>query len=381
MSKEVEQDKTNELLHVAVCQAVQLLTQGHNGEASSALRQSLVDYADAVEAKPDEPQPLDVILFCPACWGQHVDNPDPSIGWDNPPHRSHLCHYCAAVWRPSDSPTNGVDKISTKGTRDNWTPCDTRADVAAAETANVWQKATGIAQANGANETHLSILRLYAVKAARASPSTVPAERMSDDDLRKQINFHEAEALRLGDEISKVWRFRVRGGIATDEDKAFAAQIAPTAQGDPSLEDLAIEAAQFLENAVELGDGFSDDRSRSVAQVLRERVAARRALSTTTVAQKSDISNQAQRWPEGVRSSCCNAATVYHADGFECTACKKWCAGIERPSASEHAQRAADRICKLSKDRFDRMLRLPGPDEVAAIIQDELGKGEDERSE
>jgi hypothetical protein len=39
--------------------------------------------------------------------------------WDNPPHRSHLCHGCGHVWRPADVPTNGVATITTKGKADS----------------------------------------------------------------------------------------------------------------------------------------------------------------------------------------------------------------------------------------------------------------------
>jgi hypothetical protein len=81
--------------------------------------------------------PIDVVLFCPKCCTQHIDAPEepkpskPSDstgamaaayfgtpaeravdnifgGWTNPPHKSHLCHGCGHIWRPSDHPTNGV---------------------------------------------------------------------------------------------------------------------------------------------------------------------------------------------------------------------------------------------------------------------------------
>lgn len=35
-----------------------------------------------------------------------------------PAHRSHLCHSCGFVWRPSDRATNGVSEIKTKGKDD-----------------------------------------------------------------------------------------------------------------------------------------------------------------------------------------------------------------------------------------------------------------------
>lgn len=68
-----------------------------------------------------EPQtPVDMILICPGCGGQHIDAPDPAVGWTNPPHKSHLCVVCKLVWRPADVPTNGVQSIKTKGKDDNW---------------------------------------------------------------------------------------------------------------------------------------------------------------------------------------------------------------------------------------------------------------------
>lgn len=81
--------------------------------------------------------PIPMILFCPSCGVQHVDKaeshkPDCTLvlkpamevrcdcgAWTNPPHRSHLCAYCAHVWRPADVPTTGVLTIETHGERDH----------------------------------------------------------------------------------------------------------------------------------------------------------------------------------------------------------------------------------------------------------------------
>lgn len=60
--------------------------------------------------------PIDMLLYCPKCQSQHVDAPFGA--WDNPPHRSHLCHSCGHIWRPSDHCTNGVAVIATKGEKD-----------------------------------------------------------------------------------------------------------------------------------------------------------------------------------------------------------------------------------------------------------------------
>lgn len=79
------------------------------------------------------PAPIDMVLHCPACGLQHVDEPeggpemqpDGSVHteeyWSNPPHRSHLCHNatCRHVWRPADVPTNGVAAVKTRGQNDS----------------------------------------------------------------------------------------------------------------------------------------------------------------------------------------------------------------------------------------------------------------------
>ena len=59
--------------------------------------------------------PIDMILFCPYCGKQHIDKPDPASGWNNPPHRTHLCAGCGSEWRPATIATNGVAKITEPG--------------------------------------------------------------------------------------------------------------------------------------------------------------------------------------------------------------------------------------------------------------------------
>lgn len=76
------------------------------------------------------PAPIPMVLYCPACGMQHVDATEsreytlpgfrpPAPHWDNPPHRSHLCHGCGHIWRPADVPTEGVAAIQTRGQADN----------------------------------------------------------------------------------------------------------------------------------------------------------------------------------------------------------------------------------------------------------------------
>lgn len=89
-----------------------------------------------------EAKPIDMILHCPNCGKQHIDEPKActmgmecgSVGvcyaaamgepdrcdaWANEPHRSHLCHGCGYIWRPADVATNGVKGIKTRGRDDS----------------------------------------------------------------------------------------------------------------------------------------------------------------------------------------------------------------------------------------------------------------------
>ena len=71
----------------------------------------------AIRAKLAEPIPM--VLHCPVCHDQHIDAPEPGNGWNNPPHKSHLCHTCGTIWRPASVPTTGVVNVSM-GSKDNW---------------------------------------------------------------------------------------------------------------------------------------------------------------------------------------------------------------------------------------------------------------------
>lgn len=68
--------------------------------------------------------PIPMVLHCPACGTQHIDAPEPEKGWDNPPHKSHLCHGCGAIWRPAGVPTTGVASLDRLGEHDTWKPGD-----------------------------------------------------------------------------------------------------------------------------------------------------------------------------------------------------------------------------------------------------------------
>lgn len=89
----------------------------------------------------DRGEPIPMVLHCPKCGLQHIDEPDPGpvdLGdanewdakypawettlWTNPPHRSHPCHGCGHIWRPADVPTTGVAAVQTKGKADSPIP-------------------------------------------------------------------------------------------------------------------------------------------------------------------------------------------------------------------------------------------------------------------
>lgn len=88
----------------------------------------------------DAQMPIDMVLHCPRCGLQHIDAPERDMRMDyavvaglaevspgyeprpNPPCRSHQCHNpaCGCIWRPADVPTNGVERLATRGQADNW---------------------------------------------------------------------------------------------------------------------------------------------------------------------------------------------------------------------------------------------------------------------
>lgn len=104
-----------------------LVEQEYVGCGDLDERLALVEDMRAALAAPEKP--IDMILHCPACLEQHIDEPDPpghthvamdgtESRWGNPPHRSHLCKHCGFIWRPADVATNGVAAIKTKGKDD-----------------------------------------------------------------------------------------------------------------------------------------------------------------------------------------------------------------------------------------------------------------------
>lgn len=72
---------------------------------------ALFDSKAATVAQPSTAAPIDMLLFCPRCHLQHVDEAEPESGWTNPPHATHACKGCGLNWRPSNVPTNGVGSL------------------------------------------------------------------------------------------------------------------------------------------------------------------------------------------------------------------------------------------------------------------------------
>lgn len=88
----------------------------------SGLSQKIADAIAALRNEgAAEGEPIPMLLYCPKCGEQHIDEPDERTpGWTNPPHRSHLCHACGCIWRPADVATVGVRHITTLGKADTW---------------------------------------------------------------------------------------------------------------------------------------------------------------------------------------------------------------------------------------------------------------------
>lgn len=67
-------------------------------------------------------KPVKMILHCPVCHQQHIDEIDEEAnpGWKNPPHTSHKCLGCGTIWQPAEIPTEGVRILSRHGKSDTW---------------------------------------------------------------------------------------------------------------------------------------------------------------------------------------------------------------------------------------------------------------------
>jgi hypothetical protein len=102
----------------------QMARYAGTGPETRAMR-ALHAAIDRLAAHQPEQVPIDMVLHCPKCHTQHIDAPEEHwnreflYSWENPPHRSHLCHHCGHIWRPADVPTNGVAAVKTRGKDDS----------------------------------------------------------------------------------------------------------------------------------------------------------------------------------------------------------------------------------------------------------------------
>lgn len=112
-----------------------------DGQVPTNLLRSLIAQHDPLAAVSsiEVPVPaarIDMIIYCPACGLQHIDEPESDEAyasrlttggidpqWTNPDHRSHLCRKedggCGFIFRPADVCTNGIAKVKTRGSADS----------------------------------------------------------------------------------------------------------------------------------------------------------------------------------------------------------------------------------------------------------------------
>lgn len=68
--------------------------------------------AELAALGPDDAPPLPMVMHCPKCSAQHVDEGE----FETIPHRAHLCASCGHTWQPCARPTVGVRSLE-EGTR------------------------------------------------------------------------------------------------------------------------------------------------------------------------------------------------------------------------------------------------------------------------
>ncbi len=64
-------------------------------------------YFDKIERAAQAAKPIPMILFCPSCGEQHIDEGE----WATKLHKTHLCQHCECEWRPANVATVGVETI------------------------------------------------------------------------------------------------------------------------------------------------------------------------------------------------------------------------------------------------------------------------------
>lgn len=55
--------------------------------------------------------PTPMLLFCPVCQFQHIDEDEGDIDWRTRLHRKHLCKKCGGEFKPANIYTVGVKEL------------------------------------------------------------------------------------------------------------------------------------------------------------------------------------------------------------------------------------------------------------------------------
>lgn len=217
--------------------------------------------------------PLPMLLFCPRCGTQHIDRPEvepgrlisggpfagravaPRVTWNNPPHRSHLCHACGIVWRPADVATVGVQSIETHGKADTWS----------ADMPWTGYNRAALSQAAAPAEPRELPTMRNAFRVTEVSGDPDPAKRR----FYMRFSFPSIEALHAADDEWRKFLAAAQAG-AQDEDAYVAKRLS---------EALASVYATIVgDDRVDESDGLNAiQRVEKAAQVLRLEVDLYRA--------------------------------------------------------------------------------------------------------
>lgn len=113
---ETERDAVQARVHELRWICERALTKAEAADSPSLSREGVVGTLQAVRfilagALSKDEVPIPMILHCPSCGLQHIDALEPENDWDNPPHRTHLCHGCGNLWRPAPVNTTGVESL------------------------------------------------------------------------------------------------------------------------------------------------------------------------------------------------------------------------------------------------------------------------------
>lgn len=159
-----------------------------------------------------EPRPVDMLLFCPNCSLQHIDEAKPDVcetcghsdlshfandeipsgrmgcsvltcpcemftAWLNPAHKSHRCANCNHVWRPADAPTKGVFEIKTRGEN----------DMTASPIVAEWSRAGRLLEENTTLQSQVSDMSMIVRRFLRKYPDYDQHQKVWDYLVRNKL--------------------------------------------------------------------------------------------------------------------------------------------------------------------------------------------------